>query len=39
MAKKDVRPEKRPRRDRADEILYVTHNGCVWRALPTEFPQ
>jgi transposase len=21
-----------------DAIRYVTHNGCVWRALPTDFP-
>jgi transposase len=37
-AKKDGRPEKHPRRDVVDAILYLTHNGCVWRALPADFP-
>jgi putative transposase len=35
---KDGRPEKYPRRDIVDGILYMTHNGCVWRALPSDFP-
>lgn len=37
-AKKDGRPEKHPHREIADAILYLTHNGCVWRALPADFP-
>jgi transposase len=35
---KDGRPEKYPRRDIVNAILYMTHNGCVWRALPSDFP-
>jgi len=27
-----------PRRDIVDAILYVAHNGVVWRALPADFP-
>src|SRR5205814_4578044 len=27
-----------PRRDIVDAIRYVAHNGCVWRALPADFP-
>lgn len=26
------------RRDIVDGIRYVTHNSCVWRALPADFP-
>jgi transposase len=26
------------RRDVIDAIRYVAHNGCVWRALPIDFP-
>jgi transposase len=26
------------RRDVVDAIRYVAHNGCVWRALPADFP-
>lgn len=26
------------RRDIVDAIRYVAHNGCVWRALPADFP-
>jgi putative transposase len=37
-ASKDGRPEKHDRRDIVDAILYVTHNGVVWRALPADFP-
>ncbi|MCM3926453.1 IS5 family transposase, partial [Frankia sp. AiPs1] len=37
-APKDGRPEKHDRRDIVDAILYVTHNGVVWRALPADFP-
>jgi putative transposase len=32
------RPPRHPRRDIVDAIRYVTHNGGVWRALPTDFP-
>ena len=32
------RPEAHHRRDIVDAIRYVTHNGCVWRALPCAFP-
>jgi transposase len=37
-APKDGRREKHDRRDIVDAILYVTHNGIVWRALPADFP-
>src|SRR4051794_26104603 len=32
------RPEKHPRRDIVDAILYVVRAGCAWRALPADFP-
>jgi transposase len=32
------RPEKHPRRDIVDAILYVVRTGCAWRALPVDFP-
>lgn len=32
------RPEAHHRRDIVHAIRYVTHNGCVWRALPCAFP-
>jgi putative transposase len=32
------RPEAHHRRDIVDAIRYVAHNGCVWRALPCDFP-
>jgi putative transposase len=32
------RPVAYPRRDIVDAIRYVTHNSCVWRALPVDFP-
>ncbi|WP_163550899.1 transposase, partial [Candidatus Frankia nodulisporulans] len=35
---KDGRPEEHDRRDMIDALLYVTHNGIVWRALPVDFP-
>lgn len=35
---KDGRREVHARRDIVDAILYVAHNGGVWRALPADFP-
>ena len=32
------RPPKHARRDIVDAIRYLAHNGCVWRALPADFP-
>ena len=32
------RPVRYSRRDVIDAIRYVAHNGCVWRALPIDFP-
>lgn len=32
------RPVRYPRRDIVDAIRYLNHNGCVWRALPADFP-
>jgi transposase len=32
------RPEAHCRRAVVDAIRYVIHNGCVWRALPADFP-
>jgi transposase len=32
------RPEKHPRRDIVDAILYVVRSGCAWRLLPVDFP-
>jgi len=32
------RPETHGRRVVVDAIRYVIHNGCVWRALPGDFP-
>jgi putative transposase len=32
------RPETHPRRQIVDAIRYLVHNGCVWRALPADFP-
>jgi putative transposase len=32
------RPLVYPRRDIVDAIRYLDHNGCVWRALPVDFP-
>ena len=37
-AKTGGRPEKHPRRDVVDAILYVVRAGCPWRALPADFP-
>ena len=32
------RSEAHPRREVIDAIRYLVHNGCVWRALPADFP-
>jgi len=32
------RPETHCRRAVVDAIRYVVHNGCVWRAVPADFP-
>lgn len=32
------RPEKHPRREIVDAILYVVRTGCAWRQLPVDFP-
>ena len=32
------RPPVHARRDIVDAIRYLAHNGCVWRALPADFP-
>jgi putative transposase len=32
------RPVSYPRPDIIDAIRYLDHNGCVWRALPVDFP-
>jgi transposase len=32
------RPPIHARRDIVDAIRYLAHNGCVWRALPGDFP-
>jgi transposase len=32
------RPEAHCRRAVIDAIRYVIHNGCVWRAVPADFP-
>jgi transposase len=32
------RPETNCRRAVVDAVRYVIHNGCVWRALPADFP-
>jgi transposase len=32
------RPEKHPRRDIVDAVLYVVRTGCAWRQLPADFP-
>jgi len=38
QARSGGRPEQHRRRVVVDAIRYVIHNGCVWRALPTDFP-
>ena len=37
-AVKGGRPEKHPRREIVDAILYVVRTGCAWRPLPADFP-
>jgi transposase len=32
------RPEKHPRRDIVDAVLYVVRTGCSWLQLPADFP-
>jgi transposase len=32
------RPEKHPRRQIVDAVLYVVRTGCAWRQLPADFP-
>jgi transposase len=32
------RPEKHPRREVVDAILYVVRTGCSWQQLPADFP-
>ena len=32
------RPREHTWREILDAIFYITKNGCVWRALPSDFP-
>ncbi|GIH73269.1 IS5 family transposase [Sphaerimonospora thailandensis] len=32
------RPEKHPRREVVNAVLYVVRSGCPWRYLPTDLP-
>ncbi|MFA1547579.1 transposase [Actinomadura chokoriensis] len=32
------RPEKHPRRNIVDAVLYVVRTGCAWRQSPADFP-
>ncbi|MCX5070361.1 IS5 family transposase [Micromonospora lupini] len=34
----DGRPEKHPRREIVNAILYVVRSGCPWRYLPADLP-
>ncbi|WP_440073855.1 IS5 family transposase [Streptosporangium sp. OZ121] len=34
----DGRPDKHPRREVVDAIMYVVRTGCAWRQLPADFP-
>ena len=34
----DGRPEKHPRREIVDAILYLVRSGCPWRYLPADLP-
>jgi transposase len=38
QARRGGRPEAHCRRVVVDAIRYVVHNGCVWRAVPADFP-
>ena len=38
LAGRGGRPEAHCRRAVVDAIRYVVHNGCVWRAVPADFP-
>ncbi|MFV2021905.1 transposase [Micromonospora sp. LOL_023] len=38
LIKDPGRPQKVPRRDIADAIVYVMRTGCSWRQLPADFP-
>ncbi|WP_434094239.1 transposase [Nonomuraea wenchangensis] len=33
-----ARPEKHPRPEIVNAILYVVRSGCPWRYLPTDLP-
>jgi hypothetical protein len=35
---REAAPETHCRRAVVDAIRYVIHNGCVWRAVPVDFP-
>jgi putative transposase len=37
-AKPGGRPEKYPKRDIVNGILYILRGGCAWRLLPHDFP-
>jgi len=37
-AKPGGRPEKYPKRDILNGILYILRGGCAWRLLPHDFP-
>ncbi|MEU4535530.1 transposase [Streptosporangium sp. NPDC023825] len=34
----DGGPDKHPRREVVDTIMYVVRTGCSWRQLPAGFP-
>jgi transposase len=34
----DGRPEKHPRREIVNAILYLVRSGCPWRCLPADLP-
>jgi putative transposase len=37
-AKPGGRPEKYPKREILDAIVYILRGGCAWRLLPHDFP-
>lgn len=37
-AKPGGRPEKHPRRELVNAILYLVRTGCAWRQLPGDLP-